>query len=447
MTLLVAIPCYAPSQAHDPAGALHLLVEKVRAAITAPVHVFYPPEGDCTVPPGVTLHVVPPLPEPESKLPPGWLTATKHLAETASGNDVLLLDYRNCNLSAQEIAHAATTMAQQSPDALLSVKLCRDHPCQWEEYFDIVASHVFTPVDMDAASIADRSAEILGAAVRPHVSRAFAMPAGSPLHLLNNGENLYEFVGADGLLRIESPGAWSLSEHLPLHQRVFLWRQIDGLVHQVSFSNKNLAALPLFLPARLAPACFTIQDQTCCISFASNLPLPLHYQVYPLPDVGRAWDIQGSLEFHVAEALKGKINLDTSDFAGVLRQNPLPHTSLFLFNALTPATPPEADIALPFRPANGRWEVDPLTLIRRNCATNTSILGRQDFPDILELEGTVLALSARVLNDPLESLTKGRQLLPLFLCAEKSRQTQGPSQFIQGGPFHSYDKNLPRPSI
>jgi len=418
MQLLVAILYYtAPPEE----AALRRLVRKVRAATPAAIYVFHHPRFDVPPVPGATVRAVWPGNEKSSALPAGWLAAASVLADHAPPSDVLLLDGDNGNLLAASIAKAARAMRDEAPDALVSVVASRDHPCQWEDYFDVRASQAFIPIEAGPRRVAGKMAAMLGTARRPVVSRPFVMPASGPRLDCLERSRLYEWFPAEGVLAAVASPSEAQPAAPRLEGRVFLWRESRCLFRQAAFDEEPLAALPLLTPARGAHARIVREGEGWEIRFAPDLADPMRYQVYPLPAEGCAYDTSGSLRWSLVPPATG------SEEGARAAMEPIVAAPLFLLNILTPSILPDVDIALPFLSQNGGWDVDPFTLGRKNSLTDSPISGRQCFPEVLELEGSLLGFSAEALRNPLQAIESGNNVVPLELSEKEAKATLSPS--------------------
>lgn len=411
MKLLVAIPCYG-KDLHEAGRALFLAVEKVRAATTAPVHVFHAPDRKPSLPTGVTSHAVALLPEPDSTLPPGWFTAATSLARLAPGCAVLVVNPWNARLSSDRVGQAVAEMLKSRPPVLLSTVQCADHPCQWEEYFDIVDSQVFTPVDSDDDGVGALAAQELGLGPRVHVSLPFVMPSSGPWPQTQWTGRLFEWLPAEGILRSVSRANAGQSG-LPPEQRVFLWQAGGAVVRQVAFCEEDLAALPLFRPVAQAGACFLRRSKDFWgMGLSPRCSRAERYQLFPVPSRADAEDTTGGTALRPVR-LGSQTQVSGSPFlnaATTPRQIGVP---LFLLNALAPAALPQADISLPYHPAYGGWIVDPLTMLSRDSVTGDPIMGRQCFPEVLQMEGSLLGLSSESAGDPMAALLGVGKVNPL----------------------------------
>ncbi len=411
MTLRIAIPCYGLSSVAE--QALFQTVGRVRAATRAQVHVFYAPGQAPVLPEGISAHAQAPAPEPESALPRGWFTAATVLGGMFPDDDVLVVSPGNPNLPAGRVAQAASEMIRLRPAVLLSTTPSRDHPCQWEEYFDIVASQAFTPVDVEEGLIGVQAAQALGLSGSGLVSVCFTMPSLGPWPQQRGRGKLFEWLPDRGLLcdvSVRTPGP-----SLPMEQRVFFWHQAGPVVRQVSFCGQALAALPLFRPPSQAAACFLRQGALWRMGLAREAASAERYQVFPLPSEHNPRGISGAMDLHPVAFHQETLQVAGAAYLGTGAMSPLPGSPLFLFNALTPARLPNADISLPYHSAHGGWELDLRTMAPINCATRAPIAGRQHFPDVLELEGSLLGLSARVVGDPLSALMGAEPVQPFLL--------------------------------
>ena len=435
MTLRVAIPCYVlcPAKAGQ---ALARIVETVRAATPAQIHAFHAPGQTLAVPAGVVAHALEPAVEPRSALPLGWLTAVGALAKLSPGNGVLVVSPANPKLTAARVALAverlaAEELAGQHPAALVSVTASRDHPCQWQEFFEFTTGQAFVPVDAQADGQGREVAQALGLPGRAQVSAPFTMPANGPWPEGSATGRVFEWFPEEGALREVAAAAAS---PLPqLGQRVFLLLQDGARVRQAACSDQELAALPLWRPAGRAAGSFLRQGALWRLGLAPELSSAGLYQTFALPEgkinggAGWAADLRPL-------ALSGQtLPVAGTGYLGAQALPPVSGAPLFLFNVLSAAQLPRADLALPYHSAAGGWELDQQTMTAINCATREPITGRQSFPDVLELEGSLLGLSASALGDPLAVLVAGRNVVPLVLEEEEL----GPQDQWPGGSADS----------
>lgn len=392
--------------------ALRALVDRIRLVSPAPVDIFLDPGRGALSVSGAEVWALDTAGEESSPLPAGWLSAARTLARRCPEADAVFLDPRNPNLSADRLAQAVALLRDRRPKAVVSVAPCRDHPSQWELFFDILASQAYAPVDHDARRTAERIAARLGAGRLPHVSRGIVMPPLGPRLGINDRTRLYEWSPKEGGLRAVDkarPGGEALED------RVFVWLERGQVVRQAAFDPDPLAALPLLTPTGRSPARFVESGQGWLARFAPGLADPSLYQVFALPGQREGYALTDTLRWSKlpAESAPGR-------GAGVAME-PVRDVPLFLLNILAPSRLPEADLSMPFASENGGWEIDPVTLARTNVQTREQITGRQHFPEVFDWEGSLLGLSAESLCAPLKSLKNAEDVLPLLLDEAEAR--------------------------
>jgi|GEM_PF-5000817 hypothetical protein len=405
MTPLLAIPCHGlPPEGAQPAldRTLALL-----GGLGATVHVFHAPGQALRLPPGVRGHQLPIGAEPCSTLPAGWLGA----AETLCGlkaEAVLFVNPHNPNLTSGRVAEALERLTGagtgNGAEVLLSVAPCRDHPCQWQEYLDIVASQAFSPVDPDAAQARGAVAAATGLTGRAHASVPFRMPASAPWPHNAEGDEggVFEWLrSASRLVRL-TPGAQAQTRSL--QGRVFLRREDGIFVRQVVFCEQDLAAMPLLRPVEDGPACFVRQDEGWLMGAGTKILAATRNQLFPLPDERQPQNLERSLVLRNQTLETGSFKVAGGIFRKAGKVPPQTGSPVFVLNALGPAQLPQADILIPFTSPSGGWELDYRIMAAVNCATGKRIHGRQSFPDVLELEGSLLGFSASALRAPLPAL-------------------------------------------
>jgi len=427
VNLLVAIPSYG-GDLHEAGRALSHAVEKVRAVTAAPVHVFHAPGRKPLLPEGITAHAVALLPEADSALPQGWFTAVTSLAHLSPRCAVLVVNPWNPRLSSDRVGQAVVEMLKISPPALLSTVQCADHPCQWEEYFDIIDSQAYTLVDADDGGVGELTAKELGLGLRVHASVPFGMPSSGPWPQTKWEGQLFEWLPEEGVLRGVYRAIGGQSGLAPEH-RVFLWHEGGAVVRQVAFCEEDLAALPLFRPLARAEACFLRRNKDLwSMGLSPSCSRVERCQVFPVPSLEGSGDATGSMAFRPVR-LGSRMQVSGRTFlaAATIPQQTGP---LFLLNALAPAALPQADISLPFHSAHSGWIVDPLTMQRHDRVKGDPIMGRQGFPEVMQMEGSLLGLSAEFAGDPLAALLGVGKVLPLpFEESEMAPRVEPPLLF------------------
>ncbi|MBU1040839.1 MAG: hypothetical protein KKF77_07065 [Proteobacteria bacterium] len=412
MTMLVAIPYFTEP---PDVFALGRLLRKIRSATTAAIHVFHPPGFVAPAEAGVVFHAVSPVPEERSALPKGWLATAQALAVCSPGTGALLVDAGNPHLSTASIARAIRKMAQEVPSALISVVPSGDHPCQWESPFDIFSSQIFVLADPAAQQVAKEVASALGTKRRPIVSKPFAMPSIGLRLDARHRSPLYEWLPAQGVLAPAPTPAEGAQGDRQLAGRIFLWRDTGYRCRQVVFEEADLAALPLLSPVSAALARIVRDVQSWEVQFSPGLSSPMRFQVYPLPRAGKPYGTDGLLRWPLLPPGAG------DGKSGRVHVAPVAGAHLMVFNILEPSRLPAADLILPYISDCGGWEVDPATSARTNTHTKTRIFGRQSFPMVFEMEGSLLGLSAEALRAPLQALAGAETLLPLELGEDEAK--------------------------
>ncbi|GAB6126583.1 hypothetical protein [Humidesulfovibrio idahonensis] len=405
MKPLLAIPCHGL----PPEGAQHALDRTLALldGLGLAVHVFHAPGQALRLPPGVRGHQLSTGPETCATLPAGWLAAAEIL-RGLKAEAVLFVTPRNPNLTAGRVAEALERLAGagtgNGADVLLSVAPCRDHPCQWQEYLDIVACQAFSPVDPDAAQACAAVAAAAGLTGRAHASAPFRMPSSAPWPQNADGDEggVFEWLGSASRLVRLAPGAQA--QPLSAHGRVFLRREDGIFVRQVVFCEQDLAAMPLLRPVGEGPACFVRQGADWLMGAGTKLLAATRNQLFPLPDKRQPQNLERSLILRNQTLEAGSFTAAGGVFRKAGTVPPQTGSPVFVLNALAPAQLPQADIFIPFTSACGGWELDYRIMAAVNCATGKRIHGRQSFPDVLELEGSLLGFSAAGLRDPLSAL-------------------------------------------
>lgn len=415
MGLIIAIPFYpAIDEFEDAFELLQLAIAKSIDVIDADVHVFLPPEVEACLPPSVVIHSLPMKQESKSRLPSGWLTSVILLAEEEPSRHVLIMDYRNEAVSRMTIAAAGEKLlTEKSPSALISVVESKDHPCQFSYYFDIIDSQLFSPVDESAKYISQNAAKTLLSRDIPFVSHPFPYPWKECISSTVQYKGLYEIHTDSRLSYLEGP----LANHDAgqLSYRVFLWFEDWETARQVSFTNGCPAALPLFLPVSYATVYLIPRKGFWLCKFTKKLTFPFFFQIHFLAGNRCLRNSRASLVVHEASINEAVSCIDGKSFKGQGLFSPSERNRMFLLNILCTSTASKKDIEVPYMPDGAPWKTDPFTFTRINTETGNPIRGRQDFPQILEPDGTFLGLSPNACVESLASLSAMDSLIPFFI--------------------------------
>jgi hypothetical protein len=337
----------------------------------------------------VLVHCLPDL-GMENTLPEAiWIKASECLTSCISG-PVLLLDCRCANLSEDDITGFAES-ARETKDSIVSVRVMRDHPCQLNEYFDVVASIVYLGRSGDDRTTLHRHLSFLSEKV--FVSIVFSWP--------------WDEYG----LNTDSPGLFELQYNggVPIFMNhngtlkpngVYFWRRSSDSARQVVASSEQLSAVPLGLPYHLSPLILLESAYGATVWSSERLALPHMVQLSRLSEIDPHDDT--ALDRKEVVSLNKERLFSGSKFKGEYQLS-LPQNSLFLLNVLVPSRLPHADVEWPHRLPKGIWKVDPATMVRYDSISGKQYLQRQDMPEFFEIDGC-LALFSEISFKQLGSL-------------------------------------------
>lgn len=302
-----------------------------------------------------------------------WMKASELLGPCLTG-PVLLVDFGRAYVLEDDFVHFVEA-ARETEDSIVSVRVMRDHPCQLNEYFDVVASIVYLRSSSDDRTTLHRHLSFLSEKV--FVSIAFSWP--------------WDEYGLDS----DSPGLFELQFNggVPIFMHhngklkpngIYFWRRSSNSARQVVASSERLSAVPLGLPYHLSPIIFLESAHGVEVWSRERLALPHMVQLSSLSDIDP--------HDEVALDRKEVVNLNKErlffgrKFNGEYQLS-LPQNSLFLLNVLVPSRLPHADLEWPHRLPNGIWKIDPATMVRYNSITGKQYRQRQDMPEIFEIDG------------------------------------------------------------
>lgn len=426
MTLLVAIPRL--DRGADASGpGLDLILETVRAATDADIHVFFPPGWRGEPPAGATVHTDPLPDEPDSPFPVGWLGAVRALADKRPGASVLVLDPDSPHLRPELVTRAADVLSGGLFQAVATMAPSQDHPCQWEEFFDVLSSRAYVPVDARTGDQAERTGELLahalGVSGPARVGLPMVMPPVAPWPRGDFSGRVLEWLPEKGVLLGNAPRAAETDR--ALGERVFLVLQDDGRVRQAAFCGLDLAALPLFCPVGRAEAVFLRGSGVWEAFVSDHIRGACRYQLFGLPnrDAPRGEGDPGRL-LPVRSGESARVEGQRRFLAG--RVAPLSSSTLAVFTVLAEARLPGADISVPFETPRGGWRRDDWVMATRNTGTGELILGRQSFPHVYEPEGSLLGLCGAALEDPAGFLAGRGEVFSLMIAEGRTRATGRP---------------------
>lgn len=417
MTLLVAIPCLDQGEDASENG-LETVLEMVRAATDAEIHVFFPPGRRIDPPAGVMTHTDPLPDEPDTPFPAGWRGAVRVLARQRPGAAVLVVRPVAASLNRDLVARAAQALTQGPFQAVAAMTPSRDHPCQWEEFFDVLASRAYVPVDDEAQGARELLARAVGASGPARVSLPVRMPSSAPWPQGDFSGRVLEWLPDEGVLLGSARASHETGRDLG--DRVFLVLEEDGRVRQAAFSACDLAALPLFCPVGRAEAVFLRGAEAWDTLVSSRVRGACRYHLFGLPtrDAPRGEGDPGGL-FPVRS--EKTVVLEGRSYVLAGRAAPLARSRVAVFNLLAQARLPKADIAVPFETPRGGWWRDDWNMATRNTGTGECIRGRQSFPEVYEPEGSLVGFRGPALESPEDFLAGGGEVFPLVIDQARAR--------------------------
>lgn len=348
-----------------------------------------------------------PQPGPGGLLPRGALSALERLA--ADGRRVLVAGCGNPLLRTEDIeAFARKAAGTDAP--LLSVSAPADHPCQLNRHLRLRGSGILLPLDPQVQG----GPRLLTLPFRFLWAAQDARGEG-PAFALNPADGTLFAVAAQDsalargpLLVPEGPERARLS--LPAHEaeRLAALHGAPGLASVLCVGLHLAPGLPCLL--------WRDRDNTARLGFAPDAPRRPHCQLYgrgPLGERSASLDLCGDPP------------------SGRLPWIPGPEQGPLSYNLLEQ---PEADggydLILSYPDGHGLWRTDPATGRRVNAATGRPIHGRQEFPEVLEPDGSLFALSLGQAAE-LDALLDAGRVAPFVLDARRSMRLRTPMDLLR----------------
>lgn len=348
-----------------------------------------------------------PQPGPGGLLPRGALAALERLA--ADGRRVLVVGCENPLLRAEDIEafvrNAATTDAP-----LLSATAPADHPCQLNRHLRLRGSGILLPLDPQAQGgprLLTLPFRFLWAAQDARgQGPAFALnPADGALFAVADQDRARAF---GPLLLPEGPERARLS--LPGSEAMEL-----AALHGAP-GLSSVLCVGLHLTPGLPCLAWRGQDGTPRLGFAPGAPQHPHCQLYGRGPEGER---------------RASLDLSGDPPSARLPWSPGPEDGPLSYNLLEqPDADGGYDLILAYPDGHGLWRTDPTTGRRVNTATGRPIHGRQEFPDVLQPDGSLFALTLGEAKE-LDALLAAGRVAPFILDARRSMRLCTPMDLLR----------------
>jgi|GEM_PF-2916558 len=415
--------CFSPGQSRETGSAglkvlLRELLARPEITLVVLAHDGPPPLQDCTDARVVLLPVAAEFAEPSSESPfaPGSEEALA--AAQASGlladGPVLLLDWRDQRLTGSLAQEALREMQAVRAEALVSVTLCRDHPCQLQEPVEILGRCLAVLRETGGA------VETPGPGLWQ--SRALAFPWAKRLVLFEQGEGPC-FVQEDGTCQTAFCAVADPARAVAAGETVWLRRsetqasllagaaELELLAERhgvrcdevLGWSPKALAE---GLEADVLASARQAGGQELRVRLRSPAGPRARVFVLPVPVAVPGAGL-ASCEFlerpFPAGAMEATFALPQESAAG------------YLVCALQTAAGAQCDLLLPYVPSVPLWCRDPKDGGCVRMDSGQSITGRQDFPEVFEVDGSLALLGPgiRSLRAALASPRLAHLVLPI----------------------------------
>lgn len=402
--ITIAVPFYPSNLSHGVCASLQASVQRLAEAGL----------DVCVVTPSLKLPenightrvlATPYVLEPESSLPKGWLAAVQCLREQGKGA-MMLVDCANGRLRAETVTRACKSLARESRHVLLGLREVKDHPCQFNRYFDIFLGHSFVPVDAGAEDAACEVRAALGETGCVRMSVPFRFDWGRyGLEKARRG-SLYVFLANQVTTGIQPLTSYLKKDRKSVRDLVILRAESGTQARQAVFDEVDLAALPMLLPHKNLPCRILRSEQQDQTILHLESAAPSSAIIHFMDTSSDRWTLAESAGNDGSQAQIDSFQL------------PPMGGEPFLMSVLVPAELPIADIEVPYETGCGAWDLSTDLLTRVNCATGKEINGRQDFPEVYELDGSLLGLRGVALGDPCAALSGDFGIIS-FLLSEK----------------------------
>jgi pimeloyl-ACP methyl ester carboxylesterase len=315
-------------------------------------------------------------------LPVGGAEALERLA--AEDRRTLLVSCANPLLTGQVIDDFVR-QAEAAQRSTVSVTPARDHPCQLSQHLRMHEAGVLLPLDQQAgAQTQNGGARLLTKPFR-FLWAAQQTRGQGPLFVLGcaQGDPLFLSVPdeadppASGPLLVRE-GEDSARLSLPAHEL----RELAGRFGVCSLSA--VAGVGLHLSPGLPCLGFRDANGAASLGFAARNEGRRLCQVYAQarPD-GQNGERRASLDL-TGDPPRAELPWSLGEIDSPVSYNLLDYLDSDGGFDLTQAFPEEH---------HGLWRVDPGTGCRMNCISGRTIHGRQEFPEVLEPDGSLSALT------------------------------------------------------
>lgn len=348
-----------------------------------------------------------PQPGPGGLLPRGALAALERLA--ADGRRVLVAGCENPLLRTEDI-EAFVRKAAATDVPLMSAAAPADHPCQLNRHLRLRGSGILLPLDPQAQG----GPRLLTLPFRFLWAAQDARGQGPAFALNPSDGTLFAVAAQDRawacgpLLLPEGPERARLS--LPAAEAAEM-----AALHGAP-GPASLLCVGLHLSPGLPCLAWRGQDGTPMLGFAPGAPRHPHCQLYGHGPEGER---------------RASLDLAGDPPASRLPWTPEPEHGPLSYNLLEQ---PEADggydLILAYPDGHGLWRTDPATGRRVNTATGRPIHGRQEFPEVLEPDGSLCALALGEARE-LDALLAAGRIAPFILDTGRSMRLRTPMDLLR----------------
>ena len=372
--------------------------------------------------------------DPGGMVPPGTSTGVRYVLDKlqeAEDEIVCIVDYRNPGITRSLIEQAKLEYFQSNPSVLISVREAVDHPAQVDRYYRILGIEVlcFLEEDEQAESILSTLREKLVSGKTRAKTQFFDMVVSKPFHFNWGSYRIQSDRSRTGLYarifdktetRLIPIEAFHRASH-PNKERDVVWLYRDGFDTARRLVNRELLVLDGEAKILAVPFLRPV-DFCACVLIGKPLDrvrdLYINSQLVKNDLLVRTWgfcqnafltDAPGTARLSGAAFERTReIGFNSLRFLGpACSLNHVDGVDGYILTLLERVDRGRADFAEPFQPTEKLWEVDPQTKRRKNLTTGNVILGRQDFPPVFQIDGSLVIGKCRHVTEMGRILREG----------------------------------------